>query len=72
MDGLGPPWPVHGCWEQHYLEKRYKVQWFEDDLYKTGYNGRFIETDGLNVELPLDRSSLLVTVHGFVSDNHAL
>ena len=72
LDGLRRPWPVHGCWEQHCLEQRHKIQLFEDVLFQSGYDGQFIETGGPRVTPPLDGSTRLVTVHGFIADNHAL
>lgn len=70
FDELGPPWPVHACWQDHARSLRIKTN-VELELDSVGFNGSFYPPGGVRQTVP-ESDDMQVFVSGYVADNHAL
>lgn len=70
FDSLGPPWPLHSCWEDHTRRSQITSQ-IQDALVSLDFNGRFYRPQGTRISRPR-KDELEVRVSGFVADNRAL
>lgn len=71
FDELGPPWPVHPCWELRAEYRRAGIQRVTEELARLNYDGRFYRVEVERIAKP-DRTGASFTVRGFVSNNRLL
>ena len=70
FDALGPPWPIHDCWEDHVRRSSISSA-IERSLESAEFDGDFYPPQGIKVAKPRKGADEL-TLTGFVADNHAL
>lgn len=70
FEELGPPWPVHTCWED-YMRSPQILTKVESELESLGFNGSFYRPQGVRQAKP-DSDATQVSISGYVADNHAL
>ncbi len=69
FDELGWPWAVHPCWENHreQSDRRRRLNDFENDLQKAGYDGQTMSPDSLDWILsPEDENRRFILVDGYI------
>jgi hypothetical protein len=66
FDDLGPPWPVHPCWED-YMRRDDISSHIQSELIDVGFDGRFYPSQGTRVSRP-PKGELKVHIHGYVAD----
>lgn len=71
FDELGPPWPVHPCWEDYRSARRSGGVHLEQTLTELGYDGRFYQAKR-TVRVAPSENETHVNIFGFVVDNRAL
>ena len=70
FDALGPPWPIHSCWEDHVRQSRISRA-IESSLESVGFDGNSYQSQGIKVKIPR-KGAYELALTGFVADNHAL
>jgi len=68
FDFLGPPWPIHDCWEDHARRNSISTK-VESEIAALGYNGAFYKFYGIRQSKP-ENENLLVDISGYVTDNY--
>ena len=68
FDSLGPPWPIHACWEDHRSSISSEI---ERSLESVEFDGNFYQPQGIKVTKPRKGADELALT-GFVANNHAL
>ena len=70
FSSLGPPWPVHACWENIAI-RGYISECIKSSLKARDFNGHFYRIDGERVLRP-GRGGIEVGISGYVCDNQLL
>lgn len=68
FDFLGPPWPIHDCWEDH--ARRHSISsGVESEMRVLGFNGTSYKFKGVSQTKP-ESEEMELMISGFVADNH--
>lgn len=72
FDSLGWPWEIHACWEDHQAQQKGSLFTLEKILDEKKYDGRFYKHIGKEILPPANNLNKLVTISGYIADNHSL
>jgi hypothetical protein len=65
---LGPPWPIHDCWEDHTRQISISSR-VESEIDALGYNGTFYKCQGICQNKP-ESDDMVVVISGYIADNY--
>lgn len=68
FDGLGAPWAVHGCWEDHRDQRGSSLKAIAKELEDASFDGSFYRPSGWLIKRPLAPGTSLEVVGYVASD----